>query len=141
MADTSWKLKLIVNNTTNRTFSVDACKLDWGHWCLNGEDEKEPIDIEPGMHEVLRIRASKGTLTGYEGSCSWKDKSGKGCYGCFSIYVDVPIAKDNSSKLEQHGWLEIEGWEGLPKSGHEFEILLTIGLADDRIKVIAEELK
>lgn len=143
MADqTSWKFKLIVNNTTDRKLSLKNKNLNWGHWDL-GDKEAPPIDIEARSNqEVLGIRASHGTWTGYQCSCSWVDETkGKESYGSLSLEIDVPFTADNHSKLQKNGYLYIDGWSDLPKRGHHFIRSIDISLIDEKLQVTGDRIE
>jgi hypothetical protein len=72
--------------------------------------------------------AAKSGPEGYEFSCTWADDAppDKMSYGTVRLYVDVPYLADNSSECKSSGALFTDGWDKLPRSGHNFVRSITI---------------
>ncbi|MFV2053326.1 hypothetical protein [Aliiroseovarius sp. YM-037] len=121
-----WALRLNVTNGTDRELTVSAPDLKWGWWYTDNTDDKKPVSIAPGETAyALGIRASRGTWTGYECSCTWLDKT-KPSYGAVSIYVDVPYVGNSSGIFNTSGLYSQEGWTPLEKKSSSFTRNVTI---------------
>ncbi len=124
----AWEFFLYINNQTSHTLTVDQMKLDWGVWYLDSTDDREPIQVNPDESvQALGIRAAKGTATGYECRCRWayKDENKKTHYS-IDLKIDVPYSSNNLSTLTASGDIKVEGWEQLPKGGHNFTRTITV---------------
>ena len=123
----AWEFFLYINNQTGHTLEVYNSKKDWGVWYRNSQDKLEPIKVEPGTSaQALGIRASHGTATGYECRCCWDYKVDGKALGKIDLKIDVPYSGSNSSSLTVSGNVRIEGWEALPKKGHNFTRSITV---------------
>lgn len=125
--DEKWEMLLTIKNNTGLLLEAScADEPDWGWWYREMEYSKKPTSVKAGESiEAFGLRASAGTWTGYEGSCTWKLPDNK---GLFTLYVDVPYSASNSSSLSQSGDFVIDGWKNLEKSGHRFVREITVSL-------------
>lgn len=134
--DGEWTFQLEVINKSKETFKLTTKNLAWGHWYTDSTDDKEPADIKPGASQVLGIRASSGTWTGYECTCTWRTGD-----SVFTIWIDVPFSRDNQSKATLDGSYKLSlpqtGWP-LPSKGHRFTATFTIIDPDDNEVLDAE---
>jgi hypothetical protein len=124
----NWTFRLNLTNGTDHELTVDSPDLRWGIWWTGGKDNSKPVSIAPGQTVfALGCRAHKGPQ-GYEFSCTWLDKSNPS-YGAITLDLDVPWAKDNTSKLTVGGLYRVDGWNDLPKDGHNFVRNITVTAA------------
>lgn len=122
----AWTFFLNITNDTDRDLEVVESQLHWGYWNTNGEEDKEVQVIKAGeTAQGVGVKSAFGP-NGYEFSCSWKDnnkdKNGENQlpYGVVSVYVDVPHSGSNTASCRANGFFKVEGWESLPKNGHNF---------------------
>ncbi|ADO67829.1 hypothetical protein [Stigmatella aurantiaca] len=120
----AWTFELNITNGTKRRIVLLSKKLSWGYWNRDGVEGQTPIAvIEPNATvHALGVKAARGTWTGYEFSCSWKDDAppGEKSYGTLDLSIDVPYSGSNKSSCTATGGLRISGWDSLPASGHNF---------------------
>lgn len=135
-----WSFRMNITNGTDRELTVSAPDLKWGIWYTDGVDKRKPVSIPPGKTKyALGIRASKGTATGYECDCTWLDQSAHS-YGSISLYIDVPYTADNKSDFHTSGVFRGDGWQPLPKRGHNFTRNVTITEAFGALQVSEDTL-
>ena len=124
----AWEFFLYISNQTSHTLEVTQATKDWGTWYRDGKDKRTPINVKPGESvQAMGIRAAHGTATGYECRCVWSVKNAAGTIvSNVDLKIDVPYSQSNTSALTTSGSLRVEGWEGLPKSGHNFTRSITV---------------
>ncbi|MDR1013648.1 MAG: hypothetical protein LBL86_01525 [Coriobacteriales bacterium] len=118
-----WDFNLTVTNETDRSLELISKSVAWG-------DISSPqASIAKGKNATYNIYVPGGIAHGYEFTLVFQDAAPEGGehYGTLTVYVDVPLTKDNHSSIQATGLLETSGWDGsLPKSGHDFAKTLVV---------------
>jgi hypothetical protein len=124
-----WTFHLNITNGTDRDLKVIGSTIPFGYWYRDNAEGRGPITIPKGK-SVQALGVAAYWTQGYECSCTWADDAppDRMSYGTVRIYVDVPVAiwADNSSECKSSGALFIDGWDKLPRSGHNFVRSITI---------------
>jgi hypothetical protein len=133
----AWTFNFNINNQSGRELVTDKANYDlkWGYWYRDNVDDREPISVPAGKNiQALGIRAARGTWTGYECICTWRDNTdGPGNYGTISLSIDVPFSGDNKSSCTGTGLYNIDGWTDLPKSGNSFVRSIIVTVVDGKL--------
>ncbi len=125
----AWTFHLNINNQSGRELVTDAGNYDlkWGFWYRNNRDNQAPLTVGVGENiQALGIRAARGTATGYEFICTWRDTTTGSNFGTITLHVDVPYSEPNRSRLAVNGLYTQEGWADLPRRGSSFIRAITI---------------
>lgn len=118
----------IVNRTLSR-LEVDMSQLLEGMWYRDGTDGEGPAAIPSWSDtEVLGIRALRSGTRGYAFECTWGCESEDGEPPTrIRLSVNVPfLGGKNKAGLDTSSRFKIEGWQGLPLYGHQFNQVLTL---------------
>lgn len=120
-----WEMLMDITNNTSQVLTASCDdKPNWGWWYRDGEYKNKPASVNPGETiQAFGLRASRGSSTGYEGSCTWSLPNN---LGRITLYVDVPYSAKNTSTLTVSGPLVVDGWSDIAKSGHRFVRSITI---------------
>lgn len=122
-----WDFDLTIVNNTDRALKLIDKTVPWG------TTGKAPEKIAVNESAKYNIYSPSGAAHGYEFTMAFRDEvpDGEKSYGTVNIYVDVPLSKDNHSKITTTGIVNISGWDGkLPERGHNFARTLEISAAD-----------
>lgn len=120
-----WYFHLYITNKSSWDLELDSASqnLIWGIWYRNNQDGLEPLKtIKRGeSREVVGIRASSGTWTGYQFSCAWNAMTDGTPVGALRVDVDVPFwSSVNTGTLVTTNVIKDSGWVALAKSKTKF---------------------
>ncbi|HEX8843954.1 MAG TPA: hypothetical protein VF791_04895 [Pyrinomonadaceae bacterium] len=140
----AWTFHLNINNQSGRELTTDAGNYDlkWGFWYRNNRDNQTPVSVDAGKNiQALGIRAARGTWTGYQFTCTWRDTTiGPGNFGTIALHIDVPYSGSNRSDLAVNGLYQQDGWERLPSGGSSFVRSITITVIEGELVAVDSDL-
>jgi hypothetical protein len=140
----AWTFYLNINNQSGRELKTDGGNyhLNWGYWYRDNQDNRAPVSVAAGANiQALGIRAARGTATGYEFTCTWRDPTtDSDNFGTVDLHVNVPYSGSNSSSLAVSGLYEQDGWKDLPSRGNSFVRSITIMVIGDELVAVDSDL-
>lgn len=118
-----WTYKLLIENTLDRDLILINKTCPYGK--LKCADEEIPANGGRGTVEII---SPAGAPYGLQISVTYGDKHNKDeiSYGTFTVNIEVPLIEDNKSSCETTGIIMVDGFNELPKRGHDFQQSVTI---------------